>query len=109
MSESSDVSPGAAPQGPAPDVETTRDLLLLAAEVFARWGIRLQEVAERLPEPAYAPSTDDPLNLPAAVQGLVEGVLTDEIDHTVETLREAAAWLDDPSSWESDPPLAADP
>lgn len=80
------------------DFETARDLLLLAAAVFSRWEVRLQEVAECLPEPAYAASTDDPLNLPAAVQGLLEGVLADEISHTVAALREAAAWLDDPPS-----------
>lgn len=110
MSDSPETDPKAPlPEGERPELESARDMLLIAAEVFSRWERRLQDVVERLPNPRFASGSDDPLNLPAAVQGLLEGVLSDEIGQTVDTLRRAASWLDEPTAWQQDSHPKSDP
>ena len=82
------------------ELEDARNLMLVAAAVFERWEQRLLDVVQELPDPQFELGTDDPMNLPAAIQGLLEGVLHDEIQQIMLTLRRAAAWEQDPATWQ---------
>lgn len=84
-------------------LEDARDLMLMAAAVLVRWDRRLQKLVDSLPDPEFAEETGDPLNLSAAICGLLEALLYDEIRPAVELLGRAAAWIEDPSTWQGPP------
>lgn len=81
------------------ELEDARDMMLAGIAALSRWERRLQVVAQGLPDPKYDPETDDPLNLSAAVQGLLEALLYDEVRPAIELLRRATAWVDEPTTW----------
>lgn len=81
------------------ELEDARDMMLLAAAVFERWDGRLATVADSLPDPQYAPDTDDPRNLAAAWQSTLHTTLEDELEPAIGSLRRAASWRDDPGTW----------
>ncbi len=85
------------------ELEDARDMMLTGVAVLSRWEQRLQEVAQGLPDPQFDPETDDPLNLSAAIQGLLEALLYDEVRPAIELLRRAATWVDDPATWKGPP------
>ncbi len=85
------------------ELEDARDMMLTAVAVLSRWERRLRELAQGLPDPQYDPETGDALNRSAAVQGLLEAMLYDEIQPAIELLRRAAAWVDEPTAWKGPP------
>lgn len=85
------------------ELEDARDMMLAGIAALTRWERRLQAVAQGLPDPQYDPDTGDALNLPAAVQGLLEALLYDEIRPAVDLLRQATAWVDEPTTWKGPP------
>ncbi|MCG8459684.1 MAG: hypothetical protein MI919_25670 [Holophagales bacterium] len=84
---------------PGAEKEDTRDLMLLSAAILDRWASRLERAAGRLPSPSFDTETDEPLNLSAAWQGALETILHDELRPAVASLRRAATWTDDSTSW----------
>ncbi|MEM8932093.1 MAG: hypothetical protein AAGE94_13015 [Acidobacteriota bacterium] len=83
------------------ELEDARDMMLLAAAVFERWDGRLAEVAELLPNPHFAPETDDPVNLAAAWQASIQATLSDELEPAIGSLRRAASWREGTTPWQT--------